>query len=700
MGETFTRTAYTQVGWAESEDGAKKYDLGASYTAEKDIVLYPVWEEKIYTINVTYDGLADTGSITLSGGWDTAVLNGFTPPTYTDGVHSLKYLGLLCNGTEITESTNFKDIVKDASKSSVAVTITIKWEYNVQDAAGLLWAVQNRITNIVLKSDITLSSDLDFSGNGAKACLLTTLDLNGYAFTGNGKIKLLKSDLLLTDSRPNAAHNDYTLPLGGVIGEGISIDVRTSEALGWPDSTVYANGGTVMGCVELASTYHSFIKNTANAVTVFAGQVKAYSNIDGGIYLKTVEIVSGSDKYIPKGIFYGGLTDESRIDPKSKVITVSFDLTGAQGNISKQIFVGMDSYKAIEPESTPTAAGKAFMLWKRANGELFDFENEIITENTVLYPCWESSVSTAAELKSAVEAGDYSIVLGADIALDSDVIFGAGTKYFDLNGHILSGGSSESIKIKLQYGDITLNDSAPETAHTDTALPEGGIIDGLEIEISCGESISSTVLYANGGTVTGTVSISNASASIVSNGGTPTSFRGAVKNTLGTISGGKYFAAVENSSKITGGSFFGGIIAKGDKSSVTGKKFTVNYNSNGGSGVLPQVFVNVLSEKMLAPAAPTRSGYKLAGWSKNGAYFDFNYTVKNNMSLTAIWALPGDANGDGEVDILDLVRIKKYTSGTADCKPENKAATDMNDSGGIDSLDLTLLKKLLLGILN
>ena len=42
-GATFTRSGYTQTGWATSDGGAKAYDLGASYTANAAITLYPYW---------------------------------------------------------------------------------------------------------------------------------------------------------------------------------------------------------------------------------------------------------------------------------------------------------------------------------------------------------------------------------------------------------------------------------------------------------------------------------------------------------------------------------------------------------------------------------------------------------------------------------------------------------------------------------
>ena len=42
-GATFTRSGYTQTGWSTSDGGSKAYDLGASYTANAPITLYPYW---------------------------------------------------------------------------------------------------------------------------------------------------------------------------------------------------------------------------------------------------------------------------------------------------------------------------------------------------------------------------------------------------------------------------------------------------------------------------------------------------------------------------------------------------------------------------------------------------------------------------------------------------------------------------------
>ena len=51
---TFTRSGYTQAGWSTSDGGSKAYDLGASYTSNAAITLYPYW-------------VANSGSDTLGG---------------------------------------------------------------------------------------------------------------------------------------------------------------------------------------------------------------------------------------------------------------------------------------------------------------------------------------------------------------------------------------------------------------------------------------------------------------------------------------------------------------------------------------------------------------------------------------------------------------------------------------------------------
>lgn len=69
-GAIFTRTGYSQVGWATSDGGSLVYALSASYTANSPITLYPVWEGQNSTItslssSVPIDNTT-TGTLTLN----------------------------------------------------------------------------------------------------------------------------------------------------------------------------------------------------------------------------------------------------------------------------------------------------------------------------------------------------------------------------------------------------------------------------------------------------------------------------------------------------------------------------------------------------------------------------------------------------------------------------------------------------------
>lgn len=60
-GATFTRTGYTQTGWATTAGGSKVYDLGGTYSSNNPLSLYPVWQANTYTI--TYVANEGTGTM-------------------------------------------------------------------------------------------------------------------------------------------------------------------------------------------------------------------------------------------------------------------------------------------------------------------------------------------------------------------------------------------------------------------------------------------------------------------------------------------------------------------------------------------------------------------------------------------------------------------------------------------------------------
>ena len=67
-GKLFTRTGYTQVGWATTDGGEKIYGLDAVYTQNAALTLYPVWNTNKYTITFDTAGGSEIASITQDYG--------------------------------------------------------------------------------------------------------------------------------------------------------------------------------------------------------------------------------------------------------------------------------------------------------------------------------------------------------------------------------------------------------------------------------------------------------------------------------------------------------------------------------------------------------------------------------------------------------------------------------------------------------
>lgn len=68
-GAIFTRTGYTQTGWATSDGGAKAYEPNGSYTENKAVTLYPFWTAKTYTVTFNPNGgTVSTASKTVTYG--------------------------------------------------------------------------------------------------------------------------------------------------------------------------------------------------------------------------------------------------------------------------------------------------------------------------------------------------------------------------------------------------------------------------------------------------------------------------------------------------------------------------------------------------------------------------------------------------------------------------------------------------------
>jgi len=99
------------------------------------------------------------------------------------------------------------------------------------------------------------------------------------------------------------------------------------------------------------------------------------------------------------------------------------------------------------------------------------------------------------------------------------------------------------------------------------------------------------------------------------------------------------------------------------------KKYTVTFNSNGGSSVATQTIV--AGGKATKPADPKRDGYTFVNWTHNGGAYNFNSPVNGNVILVANW----EKIPEPDVYTVSLELIK----GEANI-PERKAIVYKNGS--------------------
>lgn len=104
-------------------------------------------------------------------------------------------------------------------------------------------------------------------------------------------------------------------------------------------------------------------------------------------------------------------------------------------------------------------------------------------------------------------------------------------------------------------------------------------------------------------------------------------------------------------------------------------KYTVTFNSNGGSAVASQTVKK--NARVKRPTDPTRSGYAFDGWytaASGGTQFNFNTAITSNLTLYAHWRIlytaTFNSNGGSTVD-NQTIEQGEYVAKPADPEREN-----------------------------
>ena len=127
-----------------------------------------------------------------------------------------------------------------------------------------------------------------------------------------------------------------------------------------------------------------------------------------------------------------------------------------------------------------------------------------------------------------------------------------------------------------------------------------------------------------------------------------------------------------------------------DAKFVAGHKYAIEFKFTAvGSYVYDEMHSDYWSSFTLNGEETKLSAAVSVGGSTNRCV---ELTATDGTELPEV--LPGDLNGDGKIDVADLIRLKKYIAGDS---VELKTSGDLNDDGDINIADLIRLKKYIAG---
>ena len=531
------------------------------------------------------------------------------------------------------------------------ITLTARWTLKAQEVSNepeLTAALADSANGVVrLTADITITAGLKITRD-------VTVDLNGHVLrydeTANPDsiFRVGAGTLTLSDSRPQAEHEDKTLPAGGLItgGRGYQYDggsgsyhiytyygggvyVETGASFVLAGGTIYAcgvqsgaqsaygggiyaeggsvtmTGGTIRNCAVSADYGASggAIYAKAGSVTMSGGVISGCSAKDGGGILTsgcTVQITGGRIENCKASEHGGGLYIGDHADQISVLDAV---ISGCEaengGGVALIGFAELELGENARITGCTATNGAAVYM-------------DLGSTHTVNHPgCF--LYANGGRVEGTVYVGTNKI----------------GTK----NNYVVSVKATNAI-------DHT--DEKPTTVFTDNVSCEGDI---------------------RGGIFHGSVTVTD------SNGDMGTVW----EKFCGNLSGGTFYGPVTTECHVSGGTFYRGLTMNknaklsgqpmntgadiNDKTNIpnpTGTPVTVTYAYGALGGTYATQIVQA-GEKAIEPDVPSRQGYQFTDWYLDNTKYDFNTAVTKDMTLTAKWTVNSytitfDTDGGSAID--------------------------------------------------
>ena len=514
------------------------------------------------------------------------------------------------------------------------ITLTARWTLKAQEVSSeqeLTDALADSANGVVrLTADITITAGLKITRD-------VTVDLNGHVLRFDQSAQpdsifrvTSGSTLTLSDSRPQAEHEDKTLPAGGLItgGRGYQYDGGSGSyhIYTYYGGGVYVEagasfelaGGTIYACGVQSGAYQAFgggIYADGGSVTMTGGAIRNcavsadYGASGGAIYAKAGSVtmsggvISGCSAMDGGGILTSGCTVR---------------ITGGRIENCKASERGGGLYIGDHADQISVLdAAISGCEAKRGGGvALMGFAELELGENARITGCTATNgAAVYMDLGSTFTVNHPGCFLYANGGRVEGTVYVGTNKIGTKNDYV------DSVKAT---NAIDHTDGKPTTVFTGDVSCEGDI---------------------RGGIFHGSVTVTD------SNGNMGTAW----EKFCGNLSGGTFYGPVTTECHVSGGTYYRGLtmnknaklsgqpIDTGDvindttntpEPNVTPATVTYAYGALGGTYATQIVQAG---EKAIEPDVPSRQGYQFTDWYLDDTKYDFNTAVTGNMTLTAKW---------------------------------------------------------------
>ena len=184
-GATFTRTGYVQTGWSKTDGGAQAYALGASYTTDSALTLYPVWtaEPKCDLAFLTRSQIAGTNY----EGWEKTMFLSADVPTGFAYDPISEY--------EVGATPCIRFLIGNLGDADAS---TVKIKFEILDSGGQVKNLLNRSSEVSVQSMCFIALHYQWDAMSSLAAgsyrLRMTLDSDGTSGSSSAANKVATYD--------------------------------------------------------------------------------------------------------------------------------------------------------------------------------------------------------------------------------------------------------------------------------------------------------------------------------------------------------------------------------------------------------------------------------------------------------------------------------------------------------------------------